>query len=547
MPLFLLTLLLPASLFAVDGRVVDPAGKPLRNVRVWPASVDEQGLANGPRAVTGPDGRFEIPERILDPEVELSVCLDGYVPERVRPAWLDGPVVLRPAARIAGKVTDPAGRPLAGARVQERFQLLQRRPVSASFDPCREDGGVAVSGPDGRYTLDGLEPGSYILSVHAPGWLRAATAPITAPPAGAAEAPTVALAAGAVVQGRVLDPQGKPVAGIEVYELGRSVYEIGPARTVTDAEGRFRLAGVLPGTSTIAAFHEELGRGDSNQPVGPGESRIDLRLQPLNSAAKAAGRTELPKAEVRGRVTGPRGEPVVSAAVWVQRLGDLPDRAGYTREDGTFSLRLAENVYRLTVERPGYARTRLDGLEVAARPVDGVEIRMEKGIPVQGRVVLPPGVRIPSVLVKSGSFLWRLPVSRDGSFEDELGPGEWEIEADLSSKDNDRTATARVVLEPGKPAPTLVLDPALGELTLAGRFVKGYNAQRGVRLVRRSPAGAELQTLPPHGGDEFVFYDMAPGAYTLQVYEACCNGRETVRHEQPVFLPSKEPVLIDLQ
>lgn len=549
MPLFLLALLLPASLLAADGRVVDPAGKPLSNVRVWPASVDVPGFAKGPSAVTGPDGRFEIPGPILDPGVELSVCLDGYVPERIRPAWLDGPVVLRPAARITGKVTDPAGKPLAGARVQERFQLLQRKPVNAPFDPCRKDGGVAVSGPDGRYTLEGLEPGSYILSVHAPGWLRATTAPVNAPPAGTAEAPVVALAEGAVVQGRVLDPQGKPAAGISVYEFGRNVYEQGPAKTVTDAEGRFRLEGVLPGMASIAAFDEDLGRADANLPVGRGESRLDLQLTPLDAALKAAAaaRTELPKVEVRGRVTGPKGELVVSAAVWIQRLGDVPGRAGYTREDGTFSLRLAENVYRLTVERPGYARTRLERLDVGKQPVDDVAIRMEKGIPVQGRVVLPPGFRLSSVLVKSDSFSWLVPVSRDGSFEDELGPGEWEIEADLSRQESGRTATARVVLEPGKPAPDVVLDPALGEQTLAGRFVKGYNAQRGVRLVRRSPAGAELQALPPHGGDEFVFHDMAPGAYTLQVYEVCCNRQEKVVHEQLVSVPSGVPVLIELQ
>lgn len=553
MPLFLLTLLLPATLVAqVSGRVVDPAGKPLRDVRIWPASVDEETHAKGPRAVTGADGRFEIPERILDPEVELSLCLDGYVPERVRPAWFDGTVVLRPAARITGKVTDPAGRPLAGARVQERFQLLQRKPVNAPFDPCRKDGGVAVSGPDGRYTLEGLEPGSYILSIHAPGWLRATTAPVTAPPAGTAEAPAVALAEGAVVQGRVLDPQGKPAAGIQVFEFGGSVYEQGPAKTVTDAEGRFRLEGVLPGMARIAAHSEDLGRprAEATLPVSRDPSRLELRLEPLNPAPMSATRPESPTVEVSGRVTGPKGEPVVSAAIWIQGLGDLPSRAGYTREDGTFSLRLAENVYRVTVERPGYARTRVEYLEVGTRPTPptpGVEIRMEKGIPVQGRVVLPPGVRIPSVLVKSGSFLWRVPVSRDGSFEDELGPGEWEVEADFSRQESGRTAKARVVLEPGEPAPALVLDLALGEQTLAGRFVKGYTAQRGVRLVRRSPAGAELQALPSDGSDRFVFYDLAPGAYTLQVYEICCNSKAKVVHEQFVSVPSNETVLVELQ
>lgn len=544
MPVFLLPLLLPVSLFAADGRVVDPAGKPLRNVRVWPASVDEQGLAKGPRAVTGPDGRFEIPERILDPEVELSVCLDGYVPERVRPAWLDGPVVLRPASRITGKVTDPAGRPVAGARVQERFQLTQRKPVRTTFDPCRKDGGVAVSGPDGRFTLEGLEPGDYILSAHAPGWLRATSPAVHVPPAGTAEAPATALQAGAVVYGRVLDAQGKPAAGIKVYESGRSVYETGPATTVTDEEGRYRLTGVLPGRIRISAYDEDLGSGDFTPSVLPGENSLDLELTPRSDAYKAAARAKSPTVEVRGRVTGPHGEPVVSAAVWTHRLGDVPSRAGYTREDGTFSLRLEESIYRITVERPGYALTRLEALDVGTRPVEGVAIRMAKGIPLKGRVLLPPGQRTASVMLKSESISWLVPVARDGSFQGELGPGEWEIEAQVFSEDTSRRAQTRVVLEPGKPAPTPELELLVGEETLAGRFASGYNIQRGVRLVRKHPGGARFQAVPNRGGSDFTFDGMAPGPYTLQVYEACCNGRETIVDEQTVHLPAKEPVLI---
>ena len=51
----------------------------------------------------------------------------------------------------------------------------------------------------------------------------------------------------AIVEGRVVDPQGHPVAGVTVWGLPRDKNVGWSAPSVTDAQGRFRLTLVAPG------------------------------------------------------------------------------------------------------------------------------------------------------------------------------------------------------------------------------------------------------------------------------------------------------------
>jgi hypothetical protein len=51
----------------------------------------------------------------------------------------------------------------------------------------------------------------------------------------------------AIVEGRVLDPQGRPVAGVAVWGLPRDKDVAWSAPSVTDEGGRFRLTLVAPG------------------------------------------------------------------------------------------------------------------------------------------------------------------------------------------------------------------------------------------------------------------------------------------------------------
>src|SRR5262249_61788355 len=67
---------------------------------------------------------------------------------------------------------------------------------------------------------------------------------------------------GAVVRGRVIDPDGHPVAGAKLYLIAAGATEVPTPQATADADGRFRLtlpsrtAGVTPVARPIGPFHK---------------------------------------------------------------------------------------------------------------------------------------------------------------------------------------------------------------------------------------------------------------------------------------------------
>jgi hypothetical protein len=112
---------------SVAGRVVDSKGHPLAGAQVWALSEKDDHLpeyswhaaADGPAAVTRPDGRYEI--HGFEPGL-LKVCREGFSPheasaESSRPSR----VVLLPSplpSRITGRVVDDRGLPITKAKIQ---------------------------------------------------------------------------------------------------------------------------------------------------------------------------------------------------------------------------------------------------------------------------------------------------------------------------------------------------------------------------------------------------------------------------------------------
>jgi hypothetical protein len=160
---------------------------------------------------------------------------------------------------LTGRVLDADGRPVPHAAVT----ALVRRPWQPN-DRGLQDQEVARATADaaGRYRL--VVPNDFptwyverrvTLLAHAPGH-----APITGEVSlrGRPAAIDLCLPGGAVAQGRLLDPDGRPAAGVRlaVVRLGRMTREIAqgeeptpappgwPADTMTDIDGRFRLEGL---------------------------------------------------------------------------------------------------------------------------------------------------------------------------------------------------------------------------------------------------------------------------------------------------------------
>jgi hypothetical protein len=189
------------------------------------------------------------------------------------------------------------------------------------------------------------------------------------------------------VAGRLIDLEGRPVAGAEVWAGDRNQVA---TRARTGADGRFRLGPLSDERAvTIWAEHEERGLAR--------EHFEDVRI--------FAGReTDLgdvalvPGARLLGRVVDGRGRPVAEARATVLSRRHI---LGYTvtpngpkwavRGDDRGRFRtpaLPVGKLELTVTAPGRARQYLDPLvEPGKTAIDLGEIRLEDERPVTGVVV----------------------------------------------------------------------------------------------------------------------------------------------------------------
>ncbi len=370
------------------GRIVPVPGAP---VAAMPAGgpVWAEEAAAAARRTTGPDGRAVVPS---EDRAAGALCVVAGSPFRGFALAVAGPeadlvrVVLPGEAVAEGRVTDGAGRAVAGAAVS----LWEERP---------EDGNAAVvadrlcfrafSNGEGRFRVDRLARGArYRVTVrrapHAPGERRDAD-----PAAGPLD---FVLGPGAAVSGLVLVvPGGTPLAGAEVSAGGITIR--------TGADGTFRLRGLPPGTVRLAV-------------AAPGVSAVDEPLLALAAGEERQGVTVRVRAagRMRGRVLGPGTEAAAGAAVWLRWPPDPDDPASgrfvpvaTCDAQGRFEtgdLRPARGVD-LLVRHPAYAPAVHYGYSLLPGAAVEAVVLLRAGAVLRGRVVASEtGEGVPGAIVE---------------------------------------------------------------------------------------------------------------------------------------------------
>lgn len=171
------------------------------------------------------------------------------------------------------RVQDHNGGPVIACKVTVLRVFPQRPEVFARL-PEFADRQLAAADFDGDVaTLRGLPAGNYVLQVAAEQLAMARSAPFAIGGDGAAPEVSVRLTRGAVLQGVVTGPDGKPLQGVEVRTepptpLGASnelakVFSQFLAETVTratattDADGRFQLPRLIAGSYRVVASHPD--------------------------------------------------------------------------------------------------------------------------------------------------------------------------------------------------------------------------------------------------------------------------------------------------
>lgn len=268
---------------ALRGHVVDEHGA----ARPAVAVVARIEAENPAAAVSAPPARVESDAQGkfafdgLWPGAYTLLASDGTsAPALLRGAKAGGPeveLVLERGARLTGRVTDAA----SGAPVAAFSVVLSERRGPLALDTARA---VTVFDAEGRYAIERLRPGRYVLWVAAKGYAPSEERELEVRGDSVAD---VTLARGATLSGVVLDQKSRaPLEGAKVSLEGRQAGGEGSAQlfalVVTDASGRFELQGLGPGQRSIfaaAAKHHARVLGvlvEGERALGP----LEIELAP---------------------------------------------------------------------------------------------------------------------------------------------------------------------------------------------------------------------------------------------------------------------------
>ena len=297
----------------LTGRIVDgQSGKPIAGAQFKIAQKTYRNRSNG-------KGRFTLAEyNPLEPSFWAAAA--GYEPKEVHvdvPSGSELAVKLKPGAQVLrGIVVDENGKPVHRAKI--------RPGLYGSWAP------QAVTDKQGRFEIIGIPADKTRLFptiVH----------PDYVPKDGFAQPldsdkvtdASWTLRVGAVVTGRVTaKADGRPLAGIPITTgFSRFASNRVNPEAKTDAQGRYRLAGINPGAALIHAFSDHFAPSTKRVAAEVGNPNVvDFQLEPGKP--------------VTGRLTDPKGKPVDD--VWI--ITDTWEgvrmfrREAHSDTDGRFAL-----------------------------------------------------------------------------------------------------------------------------------------------------------------------------------------------------------------
>jgi protocatechuate 3,4-dioxygenase beta subunit len=371
----------------IAGRVLRPDGRPAAGAEVRAASRN-----HGASVVSDVKGRFTL--GVPAGRYAVLAALSGAAAAAPSPVDVAAGAVtpglelaLGTAAEVEGAVVDAAGAPRPGAAVE----LLAHGTGEVIAR--------ATAGADGRFRVAGLAPAPYDLRASAPG-ATPAFLPGLSPRPGEPFPARVTLAGLGGVAGRVIDPAGRPLAGVHVRLVSRGdgLAGLAPRELRSGFDGRFRFEGVEAGRAEVVAHEPEaaLGAGRAVRVVPGAESAAELVLP-------GAGWLE-------GKVSA--GGPVApgATAVVAAPLRAAPGVARAARAEvdasGNFRVALPAGEYRVHAAPAGATGTdlRVAPAFVRVEPSRTVRVLLPPAAPADEggaavRVLEPGGAPSPGAVV----------------------------------------------------------------------------------------------------------------------------------------------------
>jgi protocatechuate 3,4-dioxygenase beta subunit len=256
---------MPLSIgMVIRGSVKDAEGQSVANAVVRGASLGRPYVDVA--TVSGDDGKFEL--RGLSPHVNTNISIanekgaaqTAIAAERDHPSertrFVDLNLELKSGVVLTGRVLKD-GKPRAGVQMKLSGYTEEEVTPGGMKGRRRLALGTVATDAEGRYRIGGLTPGDHYSfeiidpeGLTAPAWThqspympttKAGAAEITLPDA-------ILISSGQTLRGVVVDPAGKPVAGIQVsaqLRNGRHLSSLGNGRrppwAETDEQGKFEL------------------------------------------------------------------------------------------------------------------------------------------------------------------------------------------------------------------------------------------------------------------------------------------------------------------
>lgn len=344
----------------VSGRVVREDGRAIEGAIVALGAADGFGRGTPVVAISDGNGAWRAPE-VPAGRWGVAVQAEGYLAAQVPivvedEARVGVEVVLAPGGTlVCGEVRDVAGREIGGARVA--FEL-----------PWGDEVWIAIADADGRYQIS-LEDGEWRASVEHD---EHASAQRVVALGGIPLEVDFSLSPGAVIRGRVVDADGRPVPDARVRASRREA----SVEVAADEQGAFELRRVPGGVASISASGPGFASAEPVEIEVEAGAQLEAVTVQVERAFSISGRVV-----AAGASAGIAGV-AVGAASRASELGTTT-----TAEDGSFRLVGARpGRYQLLAYHGGYVPMFGAGVEVIDRDVDGVVVELAAGATLSGRV-----------------------------------------------------------------------------------------------------------------------------------------------------------------
>jgi RNA polymerase sigma factor (sigma-70 family) len=430
----------------IKGVVLDTSGRPVAG-----AQVSSLWAIDSPIVTSKSDGTFVIATnepRLLNQSF-LATADDGARQGTFR---FDGPtgfkdrrslarIVLKPARIVTVSAVDGRGAPVEGA-VVELLDIVC--PAAKGRTDAR--GIVELKAPADAmtYWIYGYKPGvgfDYFENYRS-------NPPIFSPPP---ERASLVLNGTRTVRLRALDSADKPLAGVDIMPI--TVLKKGKVRSVNFSGSFAKVRTDARGIATFDWLPRDIQAGTSFVSASLAYSTPKWPILEVDKPDAELTMRLLRQTPISGKVTKPDGTPASGILVMADGVGDAyPAGSATTRTaaDGSYTIEVPpEQSYMVHVFNAEWAARSRTGVVVRERqPCSGIDLRLERGTVISGRVTAgqPPqpaaGVALslseqgPEVPI--GTFpqqpaplneasLRIVDTDSDGRYAFRVGPGEYEL------------------------------------------------------------------------------------------------------------------------